>query len=201
MKWMKSPGCERLKREYHELKVLSRKYADKAHGEWWEAKAEEAERLYEAAMRLGQDGSLLKDLRLLRHGQKLKTDSMLFTQNDTHLHSTVDRVERWWEHFAQVGSISMEVVESTLGSVLEAAPVPPPDQDQSEALSAMPSEDEVRLAVGLMKNKRAPDVDDISAELLKLGGEGGAVAGEPGQDCVGGRGARGLGQKTHHPSA
>ena len=64
MRWVKSPGNVSLKQEYQKLKVQSKKCADKAREEWWEAKAEEAERLHEAAVRLGHVGSLLKDLKL-----------------------------------------------------------------------------------------------------------------------------------------
>ena len=39
---MKSTGYGDLKRGYQELKVLSRKYADRASEEWWEDKAAEA---------------------------------------------------------------------------------------------------------------------------------------------------------------
>ena len=63
MRWVKSPNSSSLE-EYRELKVLSRRFADKAHEDLWEAKAEEAERLHETAVRLGHCNSLLKDLRL-----------------------------------------------------------------------------------------------------------------------------------------
>ena len=64
----------------------------------------------------------------------------------------------------------VEVAVNVLSSVLEATPVPAPDQDHHEAMSAVPSEDEVKLALGMMKNWRTPSADNISAELLKLGG-------------------------------
>ena len=62
LRWVKKPI---LKAQYQQLKTQSRKAADEAREAWWEAKAEEAERLHEAAVRHGRGGSLLKDLRLL----------------------------------------------------------------------------------------------------------------------------------------
>ena len=59
---MKFPDDETLKQEYQQLKRQSRQSADKAHEEWWESKAEQAEKLHEYAVRLGYGGSLLKDL-------------------------------------------------------------------------------------------------------------------------------------------
>ena len=92
-------GEDRLKQEYQKLKVQSRKWVDKAREEWWEVKAEEAVKLHEAAVRLGHGGSLLKDLRLV---QKLKASTSLLSQDGMQLSSIADKIERWWEHFAQV---------------------------------------------------------------------------------------------------
>ena len=71
MRWAKKPGDTLLKVQYQQLKVQSRKVADEAREAWREAKAEEAEKLYEAAVRHGRGGSLLKDLRLAQWGRSL----------------------------------------------------------------------------------------------------------------------------------
>ena len=49
-----------LLQEYQKLKVESRKCVDKAMAEWWEAKAVEAEKLHDAAVRFSCGGYLLK---------------------------------------------------------------------------------------------------------------------------------------------
>ena len=170
MRWVKSPSSSHLE-EYQELKVLSRRCADKACEVWWEARAEEAEKLHEAAVRQGHGGSLLRELKLLRCRQKLKADSMLLAQDGTQLHSVVDKLERWREHFAQVGNVSVEVAEGVLSSVLESVPLSAPVSNVIDGLSSVPKECEIRAALGRMKNGRAPGADDISAELLKPGGE------------------------------
>ena len=90
---MKSPGNVSLQKEYQKWKVQSRKCTDKAREEWWEAKAEEAEKLHEAAGRLGCGGSLLKDLKLLCSRQKLKASTSLLSQDGMQLNSTVDKIE------------------------------------------------------------------------------------------------------------
>ena len=60
--------------------------------------------------------------------------------------------------------------ESVSSSVLKAAPVPSPDQDHRETMSAVSGEDEVKLALGMMKNGRTSSADNVPAEMLKLGG-------------------------------
>ena len=124
MRCLKSPGNDSLKQEYQKWRVQSRKCADKAREEWWEAKAEEAEKLHEAAVRLGRGGSLLKDLKLLCSRQKLKASTPLLSQDGTQLNSTVDKIERWREHFAQVSNVSVELVESVVSTVVEVPPYP-----------------------------------------------------------------------------
>ena len=49
-----------------------------------QGKAEEAEKLHEAAVRLGHGGSLLKDLKLLFSRQKLKARTSLRSQDGKH---------------------------------------------------------------------------------------------------------------------
>ena len=127
MRCVKSPGNDSLKQEYQKWKVQSRKCADKAKEEWWEAKAEEAEKLLEAAVRLGCGGSLLKDLKLLCSRQKLKASTPLLSQDGTQLNSMVDKIERWREHYAQVSNVSVELVESVISTVVEVPPISNPE--------------------------------------------------------------------------
>ena len=79
------------------------------------------------------------------------------------------RLERWWEHFTQVSNV--EVDEKVLSTVLKTAPVSSPSAATNDHLLSVPCESEIRTALKMMKNGRAPGADDISAELLKLGGE------------------------------
>ena len=128
---------------------------------------------------------------------------LLLAQNDTHLHSIQNRLERCRKHFAQVCYVFVEVAVNVLSSVLVATPVPAPDQDHHEAMSAVPSEDEMKLALGTMKNWRTPSADNISAELLKLGGVKMMqwlvqLAEIVWEEEIG---ARALNQTTHHPSS
>ena len=171
MRWMKFPDDETLRQEYQQLKRQSRQSADKAREEWWESKAEQAEKLHEYAVRLGHGGSLLKDLRLLQRSQKLKADTTLLAKDGKQLSSTGSKLERWREYFAQVNNISTQLVDSVVEAVLETAPEIPQMPGGDDSLSCVPSVDEIRAALQSLKNGRAPGEDDITSELLKLGGE------------------------------
>ena len=93
MRLVKFPSDGESKRAYQELKVLSRKCADRPREEWWEAKAAEAQWLHEIAVSLGRGGSLLKDLNLLRCKQNLKADTALVAQDGLELHNPADKLE------------------------------------------------------------------------------------------------------------
>ena len=171
MRWIKSPGNDTLKQEYQRFKVQSRKCVDMTKEKWWEAKAEKAEQRYVMVVRLGHGGSILKDLRLLKFRQKLKVNSFLYASDGTRLSTTMSKVERWREHFSRVSNVSVDVVDRVSHTVLEAVPDSEHVIVDDNSISGVPSEVEIRLALQLMKNGRAPGVDDISAELLKLVGE------------------------------
>ena len=171
VQWMKDPSRTSLRSEYHQLKVQSRKVADAAREAWRGMKAEEAERRYELAVREGRGGSMLKDLRLLQSGQRLRVSTALLAEDGkTKLTGVSEKLERWGEHCEQVCNISSQVVERTLEDIppvpLQAVPAV-----SDEHISMAPTEGEIRDAVRQLKKGRAPGEDMISAELLKLGEE------------------------------
>jgi len=174
MSWAKSPGNCELKEAYQVLKVQSRKCADKAREEWWEAKAVEAEELHEAAVRKGHGGSLVKDLKLLKDKQKLNACTSLLSSEGTLLSSTNDKIKRWHDYFALLNSVSVRIVESVAEAVLESTSESQQlgvNDGDLESLTQAPSEEEIRSALSMMKTGRAPGADGIPAELLKLGGD------------------------------
>ena len=169
MQWQKLPNNESMKHQYHLLKMQSKQCVDKAREEWWEDKAEQAEHLHEAAVKLGRGGSLLKDLRLLQRSQKLRANTTLRARDGSQLSSTMCKLERWCEHFQQVGNISTQLVDSVVGVVVGTPPVLPTGEADN-SLSSVPSTEEISVALRSLRNGRAPGEDEITAELLKLGG-------------------------------
>ena len=77
---------------------------------------------------------------------------MLLEQNGTQLHSAVDKLERWLEHFAQVKDVEVEVDERVLSSLLETAPILPSLAVTNNHLLSVPCESEIRTDLKMMKN-------------------------------------------------
>ena len=171
MRLKKFPNDPNLKVEYQRLKALAKKTAESARNAWWESKAEEAVRMYEKAVKQGRGGSLLKELRLLQRSQGSSSNTVLRAADGKgRITSTKEKLERWRQHFEQVTNVVSEVTEATLSMI----PVCVYGEDlevSDEVLIQEPSEDEVREAILQLKNNKAPGVDGITAELLKLGGE------------------------------
>ena len=113
-------GEDDMKAQYQQLKH-SRKAADEAREVWWEAKAEDAEKLH--AVRHGRGGSLLRDLKLIQWRQKLRASTALLAADGrSRLASTSEKLERLKEHFDEVCNISTEVAESVLDTNPEVKP-------------------------------------------------------------------------------
>ena len=70
-----------------------------------------------------------------------------------------------------MSNISTQLVDSMVEAVLEMAPELPQAPGGDDSLSCVPSVDVIRAALQSLKNGRAPGEDEITSELLRLGGE------------------------------
>ena len=82
------------------------------------------------------------------------------------LTGAAEKLSRWQEHFCEVCNIPSAVTEQTLETISEAQQSSVTQAD-NEALSVVPSKEEIREAISQLKSGKA---DMIVAELLKLGG-------------------------------
>ena len=156
MKWSKSPDNSHpmsFKEQYMRLKDLSRKCADKARDECWEAKAVEAEEMHERAVKNGSGGSLVRDLKLLKNKQNLKTNEALLSSNQTLLTSTTDMLDHWHGYFSQLSNVSTTIVGTIASSVAQLNPVVHHDDDV-ESHTRCPDEEEIKSAVKMMKTTK-----------------------------------------------
>ena len=172
-----TPNTQRadLKSEYQRLKKLTKVAADKARNSWWSARAVEAERHAWIAEQTGRGGSLIKELRLLKSHFSKPASSTLCAKDGTPLSNSTDKLNRWAEHFKEVVNCSVEVDNISAISLPSVNPTPhvinPEDTASDVDICSCLSEDEIRMAISQMKNSKAPGADQISAELLKLGGD------------------------------
>ena len=80
----------------------SQQHSDQARNSWWSKRAEEAECWALVAEQQGRGGSLIKDLQLLQK-KFCKPASSTLLQSDE------DKLNRWAEHFEEVGNCQVDV--------------------------------------------------------------------------------------------
>ena len=115
---------------------------------------------------------MLKDQRLAQWGQKLgSSTAVLATDGRSKLTSTEEKLKQWRQRFEEVCKITTDVLERVLDTTPEARPQGADGNNGDGSLCCEPREDEIRAAIKLLKNGKAPGVHMITAELLKLGEE------------------------------
>ena len=172
--------CNAVKRSYQfksyreEYKLfckLTKEAAEKAQNAWWTARAVEAERRAWVAEQPGHGGSLIKELTLLKNHFTKPSSSTLTVLHGSLLTTDPAKLARWAEHFSSIVNCGVEVSEASLENLPVISPsvhpAEPPDLDD---LCAPLSEEEICTAISQLKNGRAPGMDRISAEMIKLGG-------------------------------
>ena len=161
-----------LQQEYKRLCKLTKIAAEKARNAWWSERAAEAKKRVWFAEQLGQGGSLVKELRLLcRQVSKLVVTPLL-AKDSSPITSDDGKLRRWAEHFKEVVNCDSVVSETVLDILPVVACKERPENVSDSDLCAPFSEEEVSTAISQMKSGKTPGIDNISAELLKIGGGG-----------------------------
>ena len=159
--------------EYRRFRRLTKVAAEKARNAWWSARAAEAEKKAWVAQQQGRGGSLIKDLRLLKRQASKPSASYLLAKDKTIISSDTDKLQRWVEHFAEVSnswSSDSQVDIDVLPDIVAATPSYRDNFADDDDLSQPITEEEIQEAISQLRDGKAPSVDGISAELLKLGG-------------------------------
>ena len=186
--WLRWTKSGRTNTEAHEtfkaLRRATRQAVDLARNEWWEVQIGRIEEDYERALKSGRGGSLLKPLKALQRRQRPNLTSSLKSEDgrDTIIQTDL-KLERWKEHFEKVTNVVVSVTTDALQDI----PSLPPEslrncglgsnlsvqesQSSSVFYTDEPDIEEVKDAIALLKNKKAPGVDGMNAECLRLGGE------------------------------
>ena len=111
------------------------------------------------------------ELRLLRNRFAKPSSSNLTALDGSPLTNDTAKLARWAEHFSSVVNCGVKVSEASLENLPVISPsVHPGEPPDLDDLCAPLSEEEICTAISQLKNGRAPGMDGITAEMIKLGG-------------------------------
>ena len=146
---------------YKRLCKLTRVAADKARNSWWSAHAEEAERHAAIEASLGRGGCLVRELDQTCWQECLKSFCLNPSCSGWHCAEHFTSVTQW---SSQVSEVVLEALPS-IQAHSQNSPI------NNEELCSPITEEEISTAISQMKNGKAPGLDGISSEVLKLGGK------------------------------
>ncbi|CAF1675979.1 unnamed protein product [Rotaria magnacalcarata] len=105
-------------------------------------------------------------IRRLRGGRQSVEDMPIHNKYGTLLLNSNDRLERWKEFYSELLNVN-SIIEPTLLDQIKPASLSTMEQHRQDKEATL---DEVQQALQQMKNRKAPDKDNVTAELLKAGG-------------------------------
>ena len=109
----------KLQEEYKRLCKLTKVAAEKlkARNTWWSECAAEAEKRAWFAEQLGQGGSFLKELRLLKRQVSRPAVTPLLAKDSSPITDDEGKLRRWAEHFNEVVNCESLVSEAVLDTL------------------------------------------------------------------------------------
>jgi hypothetical protein len=150
---------ELLGKEYNKLTKEIHKKSRECKEKWLQ---EQCAELQDTAQQHGT-GKVFKKVKLITGGGFSTKSLSLKDKEGKVLQSKHDIKGRWKEHFEELYNIQNMVDEQVLKEI------PSTNSTQEEAMDFL--EQEVRTAIKGLKPKKAPGIDNVTAEMIQAGGD------------------------------
>jgi hypothetical protein len=144
--------------EYRKLCKEVSKSCRRSKREWLQQIAREAQLDFEK----GSSRNLYKSIKTLSGKRSTKPGLGIMNEDNEMIYDNNMIKQRWYDYLEQLYCHEPVITECE-DSIMK--PDDPPELEPDVLLS------EIRCAIGMMKDNKAPGLDDIPAELLKAGGE------------------------------
>ncbi|CAF4074483.1 unnamed protein product [Adineta steineri] len=152
-----------FRNKYKRLRKLVKTKIDARQVEYWDEICEEIEK----NIKLNNPSAAFSIIRRLRGGRKSVENMPIRDKNGMLLVTSSDRLRRWREFFNELLNVP-QTLNSDLINEISTSSL---SKVEEERQNAVPSIEEIRKALGQMKSKKAPGHDEITADILKAGGE------------------------------
>ncbi|CAF1203414.1 unnamed protein product [Adineta steineri] len=165
LNWQNHRGTKleaKTRSKYKQLRKLAKKKIDARQIEYWDEICEEVEN----SIKLNDPANAFSIIRRLRGGSKRVENMPIKDRNGNLLLNSSDRLERWREYFHELFNVP-SIVDQKIIDEIQIGTL----SEEEKRQNAAPSIEEVRKALFQMKSRKAPGNDEITADLLKAGGE------------------------------
>ena len=164
--WQNYRGTQReseYRNKYRRLRKLAKNKIDERQEEYWDEVCDEIE----TNIKFNDPATAFFIIRRLRGGSKRVENMPIKDKNGDLLLNSSARLKRWREYFDELLNVT-SLVDPDLLNEIQIDPIP---QVEEKRQNAQPSIDEVRKALRQMKSRKAPGNGEVTADILKAGGE------------------------------
>ena len=148
-----------MKAELRKHSNLLQKRCRELKNAWWADKAAELQQLADHNDTKG----FYQSMRAIWGPRVNHPDQLLASDNSTLLTEKQDLLDRWTQHFRALLNVHTDINPNQADSM--------PQSPVQQWMVAIPTLDEVRLAVSLLSSGKAPGADGIHPEIIQHGGQ------------------------------
>ncbi|CAF2169496.1 unnamed protein product [Rotaria magnacalcarata] len=149
--------------KYKRLRKLAKTKIEHRQEEYWDEICEDIEKF----IKINDPANAFSIIRRLKRGNKRVENMPIKDKNGKLLVNSTDQLERWREYFCELFNIHSTVDPDVINEIQ----ITTPSRSDLERQNAQPSIEEVERALNQMKSRKAPGSDEVTADILKAGGE------------------------------
>ncbi|CAF4836694.1 unnamed protein product, partial [Rotaria sp. Silwood2] len=166
VEWLNHRGTNleaEYRNKYKRLRTLAKTKIEHRQEEYWDEVCEDIEK----SIKNNDPASAFSIIRKLKGGSKRVENMPIEDKNGKLLVNSADQLERWREYFCELLNVSSTVDPCVINEIQ----ITTPSRSELERQNAQPSLEEVARALNQMKSRKAPGSDEVTADILKAGGE------------------------------
>ncbi|CAF3152656.1 unnamed protein product [Rotaria sp. Silwood2] len=166
VEWQNHRGMNletKYRNSYRRLRKSAKTMIEHRQEEYWDEVCQEIE----ISMEQNDPVRAFSIIRRLRGGSKRSENMPIMDKNGKLIVNSTDRLERWREYFSELFDVPSDVKQHLIDEIQ----IPALEKKEEDRQNAQITYEEVRRALCQMKSRRAPGNDEVTADLLKAGGE------------------------------
>ncbi|CAM4830075.1 unnamed protein product [Rotaria magnacalcarata] len=149
--------------KYKRLRKLAKTKIEHRQEKYWDEVCERIEK----SIKSNDPATAFSIIRRLKGGSKRVENMPIGDKNGKLLVNSTDQLERWREYFCELLNVHSTVDPYVINEVQ----ITTPSRLDLKRQNKQPSFEEVKIVLNQMKSRKAPGSDEVTADILKAGGE------------------------------